>query len=220
MTGSAASVTIASSGNTTVGTVGDVSGISAVVGSVSVTAHAVTIDAPIKITSSGSATITANGPLDGNVGVFADIDVAGFTTLTASGSISGTGTIRGGFVTLSAAAGIGTDATGFVTTEAGFLTVDNTTTNNVAVVNASDVILHNVFRNQAPSGALSLRVLNGPVSTVDAIVSTNNGAITVTADNIGEEWSFRTSRSAAAMSRRAVGISGCSRPITSHSPAM
>ena len=168
-----------------IGTVGDVTGISGQSGFVAVTAGAVTVNSAVNATG-GFITITANGAAGGSVSVYADVvNATGFTTINANETIVGTGTIGGPFVRLSAGAGIGVDGTGFVKTDADFLRADNTTTSNVAVVQADSVTLDAFFRNQALSGALSLRTLNGSIDTGFAIVSANNGQITLTAGDTG-----------------------------------
>ncbi|NIU42648.1 MAG: hypothetical protein GWN21_09360, partial [Gammaproteobacteria bacterium] len=115
------------------------------------------------------------------VGV-ADRVVAGgrVRLVSAAGGIDGAGgRIEAGGLNVEAATGIGGGTA--LETQVATLSVDNTTSGDVRVVNAGDVVLAGRFRNQARGGALTLTVDDGAIDTGDAGVSSNAGAVTLEA---------------------------------------
>ncbi|HEX7030587.1 MAG TPA: filamentous hemagglutinin N-terminal domain-containing protein, partial [Gammaproteobacteria bacterium] len=127
-------------------------------------------------TANGASNVTLTTGGAGNVILTGTTNAAGDqVTISSAGSISGPGLVTAAIVDLGAVAGISAN------TATDTLTVDNTTSGDVNIVETDDVTLATRFRNLAAGAQLTLISNDGDIDTSTAAVSSNDGFIGIAA---------------------------------------
>lgn len=155
----------------------------------------------LTVQADSAAVATPDANLTGSITFFGGTinfgsGTANFSTNTGAGvgailgnAAAGTD-VTAGTISFSAATGIG--STNAIETEATNLTVDNTASGNVQILEATGVTIATYVRNQAAGGTLSVVTTNGSINTAAATTSTNNGMLTLDANGASADVTVGT----------------------------